>query len=65
MGKSETSTELPVAQNAILRAWDHIVFYVGTSLETVKGWEQHHDFPVRRISPDAAGRRIRSQKRSR
>jgi len=48
MATNEAPPKLPVAANAVLRSWNHIAFYVGTSITTVCRWERNYHFPVHR-----------------
>lgn len=34
---------------AVLRSWKEIATYVGTCVKTVQRWEQHYNFPIRRL----------------
>jgi hypothetical protein len=35
--------------NEVLRSWKEIANYVGASVKTVQRWEQHYNFPIRRL----------------
>jgi hypothetical protein len=35
--------------NEVLRSWKEIANYVGACVKTVQRWEQHYNFPVRRL----------------
>jgi PAS domain-containing protein len=35
--------------NEVLRSWKEIAKYVGACVKTVQRWEQHYNFPIRRI----------------
>ncbi len=49
MAKRQKRTESLVAAKMVLRSWNRIAFYVGTSVDTVCRWERNYHFPVHRI----------------
>ena len=40
---------LPDTANEVLRSWKEIANYVGACVKTVQRWEQHYNFPIRRL----------------
>jgi transcriptional regulator with PAS, ATPase and Fis domain len=40
---------LPDTTKEVLRSWKEIANYAGASVKTVQRWEQHYNFPIRRI----------------
>ena len=39
----------PGSANGMLRSWKDISSYVGACVKTVQRWEQHYNFPIRRL----------------
>ena len=39
----------PDTANEVLRSWKDIANYVGACVKTLQRWEQHHNFPIRRL----------------
>jgi transcriptional regulator with PAS, ATPase and Fis domain len=40
---------LPGSANEVLRSWKEIAKHVGACVKTTQRWEQHYDFPIRRL----------------
>ena len=50
-GAIHEAGSLPGTANEVLRSWKEIANYVGACVKTVQRWEQHYNFPIRRLEP--------------
>ncbi len=48
-GAIHEAKSLPDTANEVLRSWKEIANYVGACAKTVQRWEQHYNFPIRRL----------------
>jgi len=48
-GAIQETESLPDTANEVLRSWKAIANYVGACVKTVQRWEQHYNFPIRRL----------------